>query len=104
MASISASALISHGMATNTVTATPAGKDPKMWAAAQDFEAMFLDNMFSQMMTGLGKDGPFGGGKGIETWRGMMVQEWSKTVAAKGGVGLADQVYKDMIAIQERSS
>ena len=104
MASLSASALISHGMATNTVAAAPPGKDPKTWAAAQDFESMFLDNMFSQMMTGLGKHGPFGGGSGVETWRGMMVQEWSKNIAAKGGVGLADQVYKDMIAIQEKRS
>ncbi|KAA5602764.1 rod-binding protein [Blastochloris sulfoviridis] len=103
MASISSTALISRGgMATNAVTTAPAGKDPKIWAAAQDFEAVFLNSMFEPMFEGLGNEGPFGGGSGVETWRGMMVEEWSKSIAAAGGIGLANQIYSDILALQEK--
>ncbi|NJL08055.1 MAG: hypothetical protein HC900_07155 [Methylacidiphilales bacterium] len=105
MASISSSALISRGgMATDTVTTAPAGKNPKIWAAAQDFEAMFLSSMFEPMFEGLGDEGPFGGGSSVETWRGLMIQEWSKSIAASGGVGLANQIYNDILALQEKRS
>ncbi len=33
----------------------------KARANAVDFEAMFLNSMFSQMFTGIDGDGPFGG-------------------------------------------
>ena len=105
MASISASALISRGgKAIETTASAPAGKNPKIWAAAQDFEAMFLNTMLEPMFEGLGNEGPFGGGSGVETWRGMMVQEWSKSIAASGGLGLANQVYSDILALQEKRS
>ena len=38
-----------------------AGKEAKARAAAQDFEAVFLNSMFQHMFTGIDGDGPFGG-------------------------------------------
>src|SRR4029079_19270652 len=51
---------------TNSMSAahTPgAGQEAKARAAAQDFEAVFLNSMFQHMFTGLDGDGPFGGNR-----------------------------------------
>ncbi|GGH26505.1 hypothetical protein GCM10007036_34350 [Alsobacter metallidurans] len=78
-------------------------RDPKMNKTAQDFEAMFLENAFGQMFSGLQGEGPLGGqGAGAEIYRGMLTQEYAKTVSKRGGVGIADSVYRELIRMQER--
>ena len=68
--------------------------------AAQDFEAVFLNAMLSPMFSGVG-EGPFSGGQAAKTWQGFLVDEYAKSFAKKGGVGIADTVYKELIAQQE---
>jgi Rod binding domain-containing protein len=78
----------------------PASK-AKARAAAQDFESVFLNSMFQQMFTGLQGDGPFGGSGATGVWRSFLTDEYSKSFAKAGGVGIADQVYKSLLAQQE---
>ena len=73
----------------------------KARAAAQDFEAVFLNSMFSEMMTKVDGEGPFGGGQATGIWRSFLVNEFSKTFAQSGGIGLAQDVYKSLMAQQE---
>lgn len=75
----------------------------KARAAAQDFEAVYLNSMFQQMFTGLDGDGPLGAGTGAGAgvWRSFLTDEYARTVAKSGGVGIADQVYRELIAQQE---
>jgi peptidoglycan hydrolase FlgJ len=73
----------------------------KARAAAQDFEAVFLNSMFQHMFTGIGGDGPFGGNGAAGVWRSMLTDEYSKSFAKAGGIGIADQVYRSLIAHQE---
>ena len=73
----------------------------KTKAAAQKFEAMFLNSMFEQMYTGLDGDGPFGGSGATGVWRSFLTNEYAKTVAKAGGIGIANQVYKTLMADQE---
>lgn len=68
---------------------------------AQDFEAFFLSQMFQHMFAGIETDGMFGGGQGEEMWRSMLIDQYGKEVAAKGGVGIADQVMKVLLQSQE---
>jgi flagellar protein FlgJ len=68
---------------------------------AQDFEAMFLNQMFSQMFTSMEGEGPFGGGKEVGIWRSFLTDEYAKSFAKKGGIGLADDVYRSLIQQQE---
>jgi peptidoglycan hydrolase FlgJ len=70
-------------------------------AAAQDFEAVYLNTMFQQMFTALDGEGPFGGGPGAGVWRSFLTDEYARTFAKAGGIGIADQVYKTLIAQQE---
>jgi Rod binding domain-containing protein len=84
-----------------------AGVDPKAVAAAkakvaaQDFEAVFLNSMVSQMFTAVGGEGPFGGGASTGVWRSFLSEEYSKSFAKAGGIGIAGQVYQTLLAQQE---
>jgi Rod binding domain-containing protein len=69
--------------------------------ASQDFEAVFLNQMFQHMFTGIDGEGPFGGGVGVSVWRSFLTEQYAKTFAKAGGVGLADHVYRSLIAHQE---
>ena len=75
----------------------------KARASAQDFEAVFLNSMFSQMFTNV-NEGPFSGGQAANTWRSFLTEEYSKNFAKAGGVGIADHVFKQLIAVQEASA
>jgi Rod binding domain-containing protein len=81
--------------------AAKGGSKDKARAAATDFEAVFLNSMFSQMFTGISGEGPFGGGKGTGVWRSFLTEEYSKSFAKAGGIGLADHVYQSLLAQQE---
>jgi len=72
----------------------------KIRTQAQDFEAMFLNSMFSQMTTGVKGDGPFGDTTGTGVWRSMLTEQYSKSFAKAGGVGVADDVYRTLIMQQ----
>ena len=76
-------------------------KQTKARAAAQDFEAVFLNSMFQHMFTGIEGEGPFGGSGASGVWRSMLTDEYSKSFAKAGGIGIADQVYRTLIAQQE---
>jgi len=75
----------------------------KARAQAEDFEAVFLNSMFSEMMTGIDGEGPFGGGTGVSVWRSFLTEEYAKSYAKAGGIGLADDVYRSLIQQQEAS-
>jgi len=57
--------------------------------------------MMSQMFTAVGGEGPFGGGGGTGIWRSFLSEEYSKSFAKAGGIGIADQVYQTLLAQQE---
>jgi peptidoglycan hydrolase FlgJ len=77
--------------------------DPRARAREQavEFEAVFLNNMFSQMFTGIDGDGPFGGGGKAGVWRSFLTDEYSKSFARAGGIGIADHVYRALLNQQE---
>lgn len=76
----------------------------KAKSQAQDFEAVFLNSMFSQMASGIKSDGPFGNTPGTGPWRSMVTEQYSKSFAAAGGVGISNDVYRTLIMQQANSS
>lgn len=74
-------------------------KEAKAWRSAQDYEGVFLNTMFQQMFNGIGEEGPMGG-KYNEAWRGMLVDEYARSVSKQGGIGLAPSIYKELIGAQ----
>lgn len=69
--------------------------------AAEEFEAMFIGQMLQPMFNTIEVDETFGGGEAEEMWRGMMVEEMSKDIAKRGGLGIAPIVQKEMMRLQE---
>lgn len=67
---------------------------------AQDFEALFLNSMFSQMTSGIKGDGPFGDTPGTGVWRSMLTEQYSKSFAKSGGVGISNDVFRTLILQQ----
>lgn len=76
----------------------------KARASAEEFESVFLSNMFNQMFTGIDGDGPFGGGGKAGVWRSFLTDEYAKSFARAGGIGIADHVYRALLAQQEARS
>jgi len=72
----------------------------KAKAASEKFEAMFLNSMFQQMFTGVDGDGPFGGSGALKVWRSFLTDEYAKTFARNGGVGIASHVYDQLLRHQ----
>lgn len=88
-------------MAGKTAVPTATADKSKARAAAQDFEAVFLNSMFEQMYTGVDGDGPFGGSGATKVWRSFLTQSYAKSFAKAGGIGIADQVYQTLLGQQE---
>jgi flagellar protein FlgJ len=72
----------------------------KTKATAQDFEAMFLNSMFSQMTSSVKGEGPFGDTTGTGVWRSMLTDQYSKSFAKAGGVGISNDVFRTLILQQ----
>jgi Rod binding domain-containing protein len=81
---------------------TRADKIPadKTRGVAEEFETMFLNSMFQQMFGNVGQ-GPFSGGPGASVWRSFLTEEYAKSFVKTGGIGIADQVQRELLAQQE---
>lgn len=97
-ASVMASALAAQ----KTYGSQASAKAPnRIDQTAEDFEAVFLTQMFEKMFEGLGKEGPLGAGEAGGAYRSMLADQYGKTIAASGGIGLAADVRRELIALQQ---
>ncbi|MCE1236203.1 MAG: rod-binding protein [Hyphomicrobiales bacterium] len=104
MSDLAAATLLSAPPALHQVSAAPAAnasREEKARAQATEFEQVYLSTMLKQMFSGLSTEAPFGGGQAEETWRGILVEQYADTMSKAGGVGIADAVYRDLLAVQE---
>ena len=81
----------------------PTPLDPKMMKAAQDFEAMAIGQMLEPMFDTVDTaKGLLGGGAGEENFKPMLITEMAKQVEQRGGLGLANGIYAQMLKMQEK--
>ncbi len=73
-------------------------------AVAEEFEAFFLSQVLDSMFKGIKSDGMFGGGHGEGVYRPLLLQEYGKLLAERGGIGLADAVMRELLITQEIES
>lgn len=69
--------------------------------AAREFEQVFLSSMLSQMFSGLGEEGPLGGGEENGNWRQFLTEAYAREIVASGGIGLSDQIQRELLSLQE---
>ena len=68
---------------------------------AEDFETMMISQMLRPMFEGLNTEAPFGGGHAEKMWRDVMIDELGKEMTKAGGIGVTDQVMREMLKMQE---
>lgn len=87
------------------IGSTPAPSQPgnveRLRRQAEELEGMFLHTLVKQMFSGIETGGAFGGGFGEETWRSMQAEQLAQSMAEAGGIGLADHLLRDLIAVQQ---
>ena len=100
MADIAAPALNVTPHAPLPMSAAELAKRGQIAQTAKDFEGSFLTVMLGQMMKDVKVSEPFGGGEGEEMFKSFMNEAMAKQVVKSGGVGIADDVAKDMLTLQ----
>ncbi len=68
----------------------------------RQFEQMFLSQMLAPMFAGIASTGPLGGGKGEEMFRSFQVDAYAQAVSRRGGIGIAQQVAREILRLQEK--
>lgn len=68
----------------------------KLKQACQDFESIFLNFLLGKMRDTVPKSDLMGSSHGEDVYRGMLDDELAKQMAASGGVGLADTLYRQI--------
>jgi Rod binding domain-containing protein len=53
------------------------------------------------MFANLSAEKPFSGGSGEDMWRSLQVDEFGKAISRKGGIGIADNIFREMLKLQE---
>ncbi|MFT8419489.1 MAG: rod-binding protein [Acetobacter sp.] len=103
-------ASVQNTAAQNTATQAggQSGVSPQMLEkirkAAIEFEGVTIGEMLQPMFDTVDtSNGLFGGGAAESQFRSMQVLEMGKQIANNGGIGLADSVYRQMLAMQEQA-
>ena len=107
---------ISYGMATRASTAMEATKQAKLVQAAQQFEAMLLQEMLKPMRSGQDSWGGDGGGSldssgSSASWDGSMdtissfgIEAVAAAISKSGGFGIAKQVIRQVTLEHQRDT
>ncbi|QQR40272.1 rod-binding protein [Devosia rhizoryzae] len=89
----------------NTITSVTPQQTLRIRQQAEELEGVFLNMLTKEMFSGIKTDDEnFGGGFGEDTWRGMQSEQLANSMAQNGGIGLADQLMGEMLALQEAAN
>lgn len=77
----------------------------KVRRQAEEFEGVFLNTLTKELFASIKTDDSvMGGGFGEETWRSMQSEQLAATMAQNGGLGIAEQLLPDLLAMQEAAN
>ena len=68
---------------------------------AQEFEAVFINQMLSLMFKDVQPNEVFGGGKTEEIFQSFILEEYANSISQAGGLGIAEHVTKQLLTLQE---
>jgi len=88
-----------------TVSSLTPGQIAKVRQQAEEFEGVFLNTLTKQLFSSIKTDqSAMGGGFGEDTWRSMQAEQIADTMAQNGGLGIAEQLLPDLLAMQEAAN
>lgn len=70
--------------------------DPKLQAACQDMESLFLTYLLKEMRATINKSGFISGGKAEEIFTSLLDVELSKKMSDAGGIGLSSLLLRQL--------
>lgn len=85
--------------ALTTIAPPPAPKtagQKKLYKACQDFEGVMLGLVFKEMRKSVTTNDPLNKGQAQDIYHGMLDDAMSKSVAKSGGIGLAEDLYRQL--------
>ncbi len=85
MTAAAATSFDSYDMAPKPPPMAKANDKATAVKVGRQFEAQFVSQMFQHMFEGIKTDGVFGGGSGEQMFRSLLVDEYGKMVANRGG-------------------
>lgn len=71
--------------------------------AAAEFEAFFISQVINTIQSGPSLQSAFGGGPGEDAFKSFLSDAYAKAMVRAGGVGLADRLKAEIIALQAQS-
>lgn len=84
-----------------TAQASSDAATKKARKTATEFESMFLESSLDRLTQSEGTDGPLGeNGTGGGVYRSMLTKEYASQIVRSGGVGIANQVFSEMMRMQ----
>jgi flagellar protein FlgJ len=85
------------GLAFKSLTPPKTGQsDPKLQAACQDMESLFLTYLLKEMRATINKSGFISGGKAEEIFTSLLDVELSKKMSDAGGIGLSSLLLRQL--------
>ncbi len=79
----------------------PHGKtEAEIKKTAQEFEAAFIAQLLGDMFKGVETPAPFNGGAGEDAFKSFFVEAVAKQMSRAGGLGLADDLTREMLKMQ----
>ena len=90
---------LTRSAAAKSMNTKPSGEgSEKLKQACEDFESIFVDFMLQQMRQTVPQSDLFGGGRAEQLYTSMMDSELAKSISRQRGLGLADQMYRQLMA------
>ncbi len=74
--------------------------ETELRAKAQEFEAVMIAQLLKPMFETVQVDELTGGGFGEEMTRSLLVEEYGRTIAEAGGLGMSDAIMRALVAAQ----
>lgn len=74
--------------------------EAELKSAFQQYEGMFISQLYKLMFKTVPVNELFGGGFAEETFRDMLIDEYGTIIAKQGGIGIADDLQKTLLNLQ----
>jgi Rod binding domain-containing protein len=75
--------------------------EEKIDAVAKEFESQFISQMLENMFSTIDTKDSLGGSESEETFRSLLISEYGKVISRTGGLGIAEDIKRDMLKHQE---
>ena len=73
-------------------------RDPKLYEACQDFEAIFIKIMLNSMKKTIHKAGLQDGGMAEDIFSDMLYDKYAESMSRTAGLGISNMIYRQIIS------